>query len=289
MGWRFNKSLRIGKAFRINLSKGGVGWSAGIPGTGLRFVQPPGRVGKSTDRRPNALTGCLSKLALGVLLVFLGVFGLALLVSFVPRPDDHRADVVDSSAFAHPSAPSPSVIVKVAPVQATGTSTTVPEVPLSDKFDRSSEKSRPQPSEGKTGPVPSPDPRAASVLNIGKNHEKDRRTKAAVRSYSEVANAFPGTTEAAEALKRIDALGEKLIAGVMPSNIFTPRSDPSRRHKRNLDFSEVDDAMRSMGAAALSGGGGARGSFSSMCGAPTKAGPPCRNPVSGGGYCYLHR
>lgn len=32
MGWRPRKSFRLGKGFRINLSKRGIGWGAGIPG-----------------------------------------------------------------------------------------------------------------------------------------------------------------------------------------------------------------------------------------------------------------
>jgi hypothetical protein len=36
MAWRPRKSFRIGKGFRINLSRKGIGWSAGIPGI-IRF------------------------------------------------------------------------------------------------------------------------------------------------------------------------------------------------------------------------------------------------------------
>ena len=32
MGWRIRKSIGIGKLFRINLSKSGIGFSAGVPG-----------------------------------------------------------------------------------------------------------------------------------------------------------------------------------------------------------------------------------------------------------------
>jgi hypothetical protein len=42
MGLNFKRTLNIGRGFRINLSKGGVGFSAGIPG--LRFgVGPRGK------------------------------------------------------------------------------------------------------------------------------------------------------------------------------------------------------------------------------------------------------
>ena len=58
MGFRFNKSIRIGKNFRVNLSKSGIGYSFGvkgyrvtktakgnirqtasIPGTGISYVE----------------------------------------------------------------------------------------------------------------------------------------------------------------------------------------------------------------------------------------------------------
>ncbi|HHW01568.1 MAG TPA: DUF4236 domain-containing protein [Thermoanaerobacterales bacterium] len=32
MGWRFRKSIGIGKFFRVNLSKSGIGFSVGVPG-----------------------------------------------------------------------------------------------------------------------------------------------------------------------------------------------------------------------------------------------------------------
>jgi hypothetical protein len=39
MGWNFRKSVNLGGGFRVNLSKRGVGASAGIPG--LRFGLGP--------------------------------------------------------------------------------------------------------------------------------------------------------------------------------------------------------------------------------------------------------
>ena len=36
-------------------------------------------------------------------------------------------------------------------------------------------------------------------------------------------------------------------------------------------------------------GGGLSSQSSSLCGAPTKAGTPCKNRVKGGGYCHLHK
>ncbi|HHY70530.1 MAG TPA: DUF4236 domain-containing protein [Thermoanaerobacterales bacterium] len=70
MGWRIRKSIGIGKLFRINLSKSGIGFSAGvpgcrvsvgpdkkvrrtigIPGTGIYSTEVIGE--KSSKKRPN--------------------------------------------------------------------------------------------------------------------------------------------------------------------------------------------------------------------------------------------
>ncbi len=135
--------------------------------------------------------------------------------------------------------------------------------------------------------APVSDPRAKAILGIARNHEKDKRTKAAVRSYSEVVNGFPNAIEAPQALARLKAMGENLIADAYPSKIITPHASGTHRVKRLPDFSPYESSNGSMGGGMIYGGGGGG---SSLCGAPTKTtGAPCRNPVAGGGYCYLHR
>jgi len=37
MGFRFHKSIRLLPCLRLNLSKSGIGFSVGIPGTGLSY------------------------------------------------------------------------------------------------------------------------------------------------------------------------------------------------------------------------------------------------------------
>ena len=69
MGFRFRKSIKLGKSFRINLSKSGVGWSMGtkafrytkkagggsrttstIPGTGISYVKEYGKSKAGKDK-----------------------------------------------------------------------------------------------------------------------------------------------------------------------------------------------------------------------------------------------
>src|SRR4051794_23566114 len=76
MGWRFRKTIHVGKFFRINLSKSGVGWSAGIPGTGVSYGVSPRRW---TDG--SWLYGCL-------ILGAVGVVALMVFASFGKKPDD---------------------------------------------------------------------------------------------------------------------------------------------------------------------------------------------------------
>ena len=42
MGWFFRRSIRIGPFLRLNLTKGGVGFSVGVPGARVS-VGPTGR------------------------------------------------------------------------------------------------------------------------------------------------------------------------------------------------------------------------------------------------------
>ncbi len=43
MGWRIRKSVKIGKGIRVNLSKSGIGLSAGVPGLRVS-MGPDGKV-----------------------------------------------------------------------------------------------------------------------------------------------------------------------------------------------------------------------------------------------------
>lgn len=70
MPWRFRKSVRVGRFFRINLSKGGVGYSAGVPGTGLSWYQGP-----RSEVSPGCVLGLVVAAALGLVVVWGGCGG----------------------------------------------------------------------------------------------------------------------------------------------------------------------------------------------------------------------
>jgi ribosomal protein L24 len=61
----------------------------------------------------------------------------------------------------------------------------------------------------KSKPEPKPASVAASKLRLGKSLEEKRNPRAALSYYREVVEKFPGTAEAAEARKRIEAIESK--------------------------------------------------------------------------------
>ena len=94
MGWSFRKSINLGNGFRVNLSKGGVGFSFGTRGarvsvgprgTGVSGGWGPFRYQKQVSAQTGmglmgtpatpGTTGCAG----GCLLVFLAVVGLAII------------------------------------------------------------------------------------------------------------------------------------------------------------------------------------------------------------------
>ncbi|MEW6610076.1 MAG: DUF4236 domain-containing protein [Patescibacteria group bacterium] len=95
MGWRFRKSISLGKGLRLNIGKKGLGLSAGIkglrvgvgskgaytsagiPGTGLYSVNYAGKGSKSSGRTVSS-SGSSAK---GCLFLILGIVGFVLLVS----------------------------------------------------------------------------------------------------------------------------------------------------------------------------------------------------------------
>lgn len=100
MPWRFRKSVRVGKYFRINISKKGIGYSAGIPGTGLSWYESPAGAGRA------GLSGCS---VLGIVFVFVLVMSLwpsCDRVRLWPRP---RYTMVPSEPLRMPTAVPPVV------------------------------------------------------------------------------------------------------------------------------------------------------------------------------------
>src|SRR4051812_3942141 len=92
MGLRFRKTVKLAKGVNLNFSGKGVGWSAGIPGTGVRYVASPGGKGKA-PKEGGGCGGCAVLLAVAVA-------GLLILGMLSPK----RADRPVASP---PSAPSP--------------------------------------------------------------------------------------------------------------------------------------------------------------------------------------
>jgi hypothetical protein len=105
MGWRFRKSIRLFKGARVNLSKSGVGFSFGIPGTGITWGHYP------RARPSGQAAGCGGCLAALVFVGSLGVLGLIVIALVVPRNSppsgaENPLLVLDKKALA-PDIPKP--------------------------------------------------------------------------------------------------------------------------------------------------------------------------------------
>jgi hypothetical protein len=64
MGWRLRKTIRVGKVFRVNLSRRGVSYGASIPGTGLTWSGRPGSGRKPRPKDRGSSSGWLVLLGL---------------------------------------------------------------------------------------------------------------------------------------------------------------------------------------------------------------------------------
>ncbi len=67
MGWRIRKSIPVARGVRLNLSRGGVSASAGVPGTGVYYTTEKSRGGYA-EGRPRS-----SRFAILILLIAAGV------------------------------------------------------------------------------------------------------------------------------------------------------------------------------------------------------------------------
>lgn len=97
MGFRFRKSIPLFKGARVNLSRGGVGFSFGIPGTGLSWGYSPRRRKARPDEVP-AGCGCL-------LILFCGL-AFACVGSWLTGPrggggSDWRTEQAHAARLAH--------------------------------------------------------------------------------------------------------------------------------------------------------------------------------------------
>lgn len=96
MWFRVRKRFKIGKFFRINLSKSGIGYSTGIPGTGVSWGVSPSRrrvTGPKGHYSACSCSGCLILVAAGF--VVLMVIGF---VNSKPRDLANRGSTVDQES-----------------------------------------------------------------------------------------------------------------------------------------------------------------------------------------------
>ncbi len=119
MAWRPRKSFRIGKGFRINLSKRGLGWSGGLPGIFRFGVGADGRRrgslgrgifrqekqwGKSSSKDgESGCCGCISVGAIAFILIAV-VFSF-----FVPNNESIDSESMESESLPYSPPISPEL------------------------------------------------------------------------------------------------------------------------------------------------------------------------------------
>lgn len=222
MGWRFRKTIRIGKGLRINFGKTGVSLSGGIPGSGLYFTTPQakyvgakpglgnpvGSGGGSGSAGGSALIGCL--------MLLFGVPVFIVCCSFVWRMAFSPAQTPMTVRGALP-VPPPAIEM----FEATTTDRPVgiedrpvalePETtapirvhPLS--IEPHTEKATASIDESVTSPISDElkEKRAKSRLEMAKALHRKSRDAASRKHLQEVIDDFPDTTAAKEAAKLLN-------------------------------------------------------------------------------------
>jgi hypothetical protein len=246
MGFRIRKSIPIGKFFRINLSRRGIGSSVTIPGTGLSWVSSPGRgrAAKGCEKQVG-LFGCLSRIVMGVMLGFLGLIGLGLLASLAgPRASVSPPASYPPSPGPPPSEPIPaSPANQVSPIAPEGVETVTRRVSrvLDGRLQPVDETGywipsqysaqgwwvaarpratiqppahNPVPLASASGQPPAPEPadpdarakRAATFLMMGQNLERAGKPKPALENYRRVVEEFGDTPSSSSAAERVKSL-----------------------------------------------------------------------------------
>lgn len=159
--------------------------------------------------------------------------------------------------------------------------------------------------------LPDPDAKKPSVararvlIAAGRNLDKADKKDGAIYFYRQVVMECRGTPESDQAIARLRALGGTVpdVSESIPVKEGDPYTPPKGRPHHHYASSaaarqEFDQMLSQAMQSAMSGGNG-QGSAGSMtragaggshlCGAITQDGTPCRNPVQGVGFCYLHR
>jgi hypothetical protein len=139
--------------------------------------------------------------------------------------------------------------------------------------------------------------RVAQQFRQAGSLESAGNTKGAIALYRSVVSTFPESPEAKSARSRLEALGVDAPAPKVspPAGRSTAyeeglRDQAARRRERARSRrSAAGDAGSDGGLGGFVGSLDGGGPGGGICGAPCQDGHPCRNRVSGGGFCYLHR
>jgi hypothetical protein len=144
--------------------------------------------------------------------------------------------------------------------------------------------------------------RARMLSAAARNLDKAGKAEGAIVFYRQVVMECRGTPESDQAIVRLKALGGKVpeLAESIPPKEGDPYVPPKgvRHHYASSKSAgqEFDQMLSQAMQSVMSEGNGQggqpgvpRGTGSHLCDAPTLDGTPCRNPVQGVGYCYLHR
>ena len=194
MGWRYRKRLPIGKTAGVNVSRRGLSFSVRIPGTGLWWNSGQWRPGSGGRAKEAAAgtggSGCLGLLAIAAI----GIAGYSLW----PAPStiapvatravtpSMEAAIVRQPTLNPDMTRGPSVVISGEPRS---------KLPLA----------RPEPA-----PVPqkTKGPDAATLLKMGRNLDA-LNPRAAAGYFREVIDRFPGSSEAADAARRLRRLARE--------------------------------------------------------------------------------
>jgi hypothetical protein len=163
--------------------------------------------------------------------------------------------------------------------------------------DQLAKESRPDPNAKKPSM-----PRARVLFAAARNLDKAEKPEGAIVFYRQVVMECRGTPESDQAIVRLKALGGKVpeLAESIPpkeGDPYVPPKGVKHHYASSKAAGEEFDRMMSQAMQSVMNEGNGQGGQpgmpgrmgSHLCGAPTLDGTPCRSPVQGIGYCYLHR
>ena len=205
-------------------------------------------------------------------------------------------DVLDQaeSPPAQPFVPAPAVQAPRPPVP----NVPPPALPPTVSKDKlAKEEARPDPDAKKPST-----PRSRVLFAAGRNLDKADKKDGAIVFYRQLVMECRETPESDRAIARLKTLGglvPELAESIPPKegDPYMPPKGVRHHYASSKAAGQQFDQMLSQAMQSVMNGGGGQGSppgmpgagGSHLCGAPTRAGTPCQNPVTGFGYCYLRR